>query len=163
MYPSVYFILLLVTLLAQAPPPIENKYPKGLPATLAGFEDEAKFIVIVGDGRPGTMTSSWRMDGSYTATTEVTVAGQKVTRSTAITPDADGRWKEIRRTPYKKDLMELEGRFWARRGYVYAVQDCRGRFGSQGERGSPSSTKPGTATTPWSGWRCSRGRPARWE
>jgi len=36
------------------------------------------------------------------------------------------------RTPYKKDLNEPQGRFYARRGYVYAVQDCRGRFGSAG-------------------------------
>jgi len=92
------FLLLLFSLVAQAPPPIETKYPKGLPATLAGFEDDARLIIIVGDDRLGTMTSSWRKDGSCSATTELTVAGQKVTRSTEIVPDADGRWKEIRLT-----------------------------------------------------------------
>jgi uncharacterized protein len=38
----------------------------------------------------------------------------------------------LARTPYKKDLNELQAKFHARRGYVYAVQDCRGRFGSPG-------------------------------
>jgi hypothetical protein len=90
--------LLLFSLVPQAPPPIETKYPKGLPATLAGFEDDAKLIIIVGDDRIGTMTSSWRNDGGYSATTELMVAGQKVTRSTEITADADGRWKVIRLT-----------------------------------------------------------------
>jgi len=36
------------------------------------------------------------------------------------------------RTPYKKEMLEVQGRFYARRGYAYAVQDCRGRFGSPG-------------------------------
>lgn len=91
-------VLLLYLLLGQAPPPIENLYPKGLPATLAGFEDDATLLIFVGDDKLGTMTSSWRKDGSYTATTELTIAGQKVTRSTTITPDAEGRWAEIRLT-----------------------------------------------------------------
>jgi putative CocE/NonD family hydrolase len=37
------------------------------------------------------------------------------------------------RTPYKKDLNEPQASFYARRGYVVAVQNCRGRFGSPGE------------------------------
>lgn len=37
------------------------------------------------------------------------------------------------RTPYKKEMQELEGRYWARRGYVVAIQDVRGRFASEGE------------------------------
>ena len=36
------------------------------------------------------------------------------------------------RTPYKKEMGELEARYFARRGYVCAVQDCRGRFSSEG-------------------------------
>jgi len=36
------------------------------------------------------------------------------------------------RTPYGKALMELNGKYWARRGYACAIQDCRGRFKSQG-------------------------------
>jgi putative CocE/NonD family hydrolase len=37
------------------------------------------------------------------------------------------------RTPYKKEMNDLQARFFARRGYAYAVQDCRGRFSSAGE------------------------------
>jgi putative CocE/NonD family hydrolase len=36
------------------------------------------------------------------------------------------------RTPYAKAMQELKARFYARRGYVFAVQDCRGRFDSEG-------------------------------
>jgi putative CocE/NonD family hydrolase len=37
------------------------------------------------------------------------------------------------RTPYQKDMMEPQAVYYARRGYVVAVQNCRGRFGSPGE------------------------------
>ncbi|KAA3607263.1 MAG: CocE/NonD family hydrolase [Planctomycetota bacterium] len=37
------------------------------------------------------------------------------------------------RTPYKKEMLEVEGRFYARRGYAVAIQDVRGRFASGGE------------------------------
>jgi len=48
-------------------------------------------------------------------------------------PEGKGRYPVVLvRTPYKKELLELQGKFYARRGYVYAVQDCRGRFGSEG-------------------------------
>ncbi|WP_372368338.1 CocE/NonD family hydrolase [Candidatus Uabimicrobium sp. HlEnr_7] len=36
------------------------------------------------------------------------------------------------RTPYKKELGENKGNFYARRGYIVAIQDCRGRFSSEG-------------------------------
>ena len=39
------------------------------------------------------------------------------------------------RTPYKKEMVELKAQYFARRGYVAAVQDCRGRFGSPGTWG----------------------------
>ena len=49
-------------------------------------------------------------------------------------PDAPGTFPVILvRTPYKKEMNELEAKFYARRGYVYAVQDCRGRFSSPGK------------------------------
>lgn len=38
----------------------------------------------------------------------------------------------LTRTPYKKEMVELQARYYARRGYVFAVQDCRGRFSSPG-------------------------------
>jgi putative CocE/NonD family hydrolase len=37
------------------------------------------------------------------------------------------------RTPYKKEMDELQGRFYARRGYVVGIQDVRGRFASAGQ------------------------------
>ncbi len=37
------------------------------------------------------------------------------------------------RTPYKKEMAELNASFYAPRGYVVAVQDCRGRFASEGK------------------------------
>ncbi len=49
-------------------------------------------------------------------------------------PKADGKFPVIViRTPYKKEMSELQGRFYARRGYVTVIQDVRGRFGSPGE------------------------------
>jgi hypothetical protein len=48
-------------------------------------------------------------------------------------PREAGRYPVVLvRTPYKKEMQELQGRFFARRGYVYAAQDCRGRFASPG-------------------------------
>lgn len=38
----------------------------------------------------------------------------------------------LSRTPYKKELLELQARYYARRGYIFAAQDCRGRFASPG-------------------------------
>ncbi len=37
------------------------------------------------------------------------------------------------RTPYRRQLCELQAMYYARRGYVYAAQDCRGCFDSPGE------------------------------
>lgn len=49
-------------------------------------------------------------------------------------PDTAGQFPVILvRTPYKKEMDEIKAMFFARRGYVYAVQDCRGRFSSPGE------------------------------
>ena len=49
---------------------------------------------------------------------------------------AEGKFPVIvERTPYGKRLPKLvaNGKYFARRGYVCAVQDVRGRFGSEGE------------------------------
>jgi putative CocE/NonD family hydrolase len=48
-------------------------------------------------------------------------------------PMAEGKFPVVLvRTPYKKEMNDLQAKFYARRGYVYAVQDCRGRFASPG-------------------------------
>jgi putative CocE/NonD family hydrolase len=39
----------------------------------------------------------------------------------------------LMRTPYGKELQELSARFYARRGYIVAAQDVRGRFQSAGD------------------------------
>lgn len=42
----------------------------------------------------------------------------------------------LERTPYNKrsqDRVERNGRYFARRGFIFAFQDCRGCFASQGE------------------------------
>jgi hypothetical protein len=38
----------------------------------------------------------------------------------------------LERTPYNKAIFGREAKFWTARGYVYAVQDVRGRFRSEG-------------------------------
>ena len=49
-------------------------------------------------------------------------------------PEGDGKYPVILiRTPYKKEVQELEGMYYARRGYAVAIQDVRGRFASPGE------------------------------
>jgi len=48
-------------------------------------------------------------------------------------PKGDGKFPTILvRTPYKKEMVEWQARFFARRGYAFAVQDVRGRFASPG-------------------------------
>ncbi|MBN1223580.1 MAG: CocE/NonD family hydrolase [Candidatus Aminicenantes bacterium] len=37
------------------------------------------------------------------------------------------------RTPYKKEMNEIDGKYYAARGYVVAIQDVRGRFASKGD------------------------------
>jgi hypothetical protein len=49
-------------------------------------------------------------------------------------PEGDGKFPVILiRTPYKKEVQELDGMYYARRGYAVAVQDVRGWFASPGE------------------------------
>ena len=69
--------------------------PKGPPASLAGFEDEASFSLILNEERLAVMQSSWKKDGSFDSHATVTLAGQTVEVKTKITPDTDGRWTRI--------------------------------------------------------------------
>jgi putative CocE/NonD family hydrolase len=39
----------------------------------------------------------------------------------------------LERTPYNKEGTSLYGHFFAKRGYITVIQDCRGRFKSEGE------------------------------
>jgi uncharacterized protein len=69
--------------------------PKGPPATLAGFEDQANFYLIVNEERLGSMQGAWKKDGSVENHAAISLAGQKAEVETRITPDADGRWATI--------------------------------------------------------------------
>ena len=69
--------------------------PKGLPASLAGFEDEGTFDVILNEQRLAVMQCSWKKDGTFESHATVTLAGQTVQQSTRITAGADGRWTNI--------------------------------------------------------------------
>jgi uncharacterized protein len=73
----------------------EAETPKGLPATLAGFEDQATFFLILNEERLGTMQSTWKKDGSFESHASISLAGQTRQTSTKISPDADGRWAKI--------------------------------------------------------------------
>jgi uncharacterized protein len=49
-------------------------------------------------------------------------------------PKAAGKYPLILiRTPYKKEIQQLDAMYYARRGYAVAAQDVRGRFASPGE------------------------------
>ena len=76
---------------------VENseETPKGLPASLAGFEDQASFSIIVNEESLGAAQSTWRPDGSFEGHSIVSLAGQTVQTTVTIVPDNDGRWKEI--------------------------------------------------------------------
>src|SRR5262245_15071703 len=69
--------------------------PKGLPAGLAGFEDQASFSIILNEEIIGAARSIWRPDGSFEGHTIISIAGQATQTTVTIVPDADGRWKEI--------------------------------------------------------------------
>ena len=84
-------------------------------------------------------------------------------------PDAPGKFPAlVERTPYDKtkssEIQVGAHTFFAERGYVFLVQDTRGRFASEGTF-YPFLDDAGcatvTATTPCSGSRSSRGRTAR--
>lgn len=69
--------------------------PKGLPASLAGFEDQASFSIIVNEEILGAAQSTWRPDGSFEGRSIISLAGQTAQTTVTIVPDNDGRWKEI--------------------------------------------------------------------
>lgn len=68
-------------------------------------------------------------------------------------PDAEGKFPVILvRTPYGSESVRFsnEGKFFAKRGYVYAVQDCRGKYDSEGQwYGKRSETDDGYDTINW--------------
>src|SRR5215468_9907913 len=48
-------------------------------------------------------------------------------------PEAEGKYPVVlQRTPYKKEAWTVGHEEWTHHGYVYVVQDVRGRFDSEG-------------------------------
>jgi hypothetical protein len=79
-------------------------------------------------------------------------------RADVYRPTGAGPWPTVVvRTPYKKEVEELRGRYFARRGYSVVVQDVRGRFASPGkwtpmnnEKQDGYDTIEWAARQPWS-------------
>jgi uncharacterized protein len=83
--------------------------------------------------------------------------GAKLVHDVAM-PVGDGKYPTILvRTPYGREGNMLGAEWWAKRGYVYIVQDCRGRHDSGGawdpfvpERRDGKDTIDWIAKQPWS-------------
>ncbi|MBI1898908.1 MAG: CocE/NonD family hydrolase, partial [Acidobacteria bacterium] len=82
----------------------------GLPAPLAGFEDSGTMILYLNEERLGVTHFDWKPDGSVQGSMTVSMAGQTVTRTLKITPDATGRWKSaVLKTPVTEVVVTREG------------------------------------------------------
>lgn len=68
-----------------------------------------------------------------------------------VRPDAEGKFPVIlSRTPYGRATTALEGDWWAKRGYIFIAQDCRGRHDSGGEwQPMVNERKDGYDTIDW--------------
>ncbi|HEV2987926.1 MAG TPA: CocE/NonD family hydrolase, partial [Candidatus Angelobacter sp.] len=73
----------------------DKKKPKGLPASLAGFEDQGTFFLMVNEERLGVMQHTWKSNGQFESHTTISLAGQSVQATTKIVPDVEGRWTQI--------------------------------------------------------------------
>ena len=111
----------------------------------------------------------------FEADVPVVVRDGTKTYADVYRPDAPGRFPALlTRTPYDKSEVERNsgfGRFFAQRGYVSIIQDCRGTFRSEGavnflvpeaedgfdalewiDRQPWSDGQVGSWGTSWSGW-----------
>lgn len=72
-------------------------------------------------------------------------------------PDSEGKFPVVLiRTPYGSESRAYSdrGKFYAQRGYVTAIQDCRGKYDSEGDwYGLRDETKDGDDTINWLGTR----------
>ncbi len=73
----------------------DPKPVKGLPATLAGFEDQGNFTLFLNGQRLTVMESRWKKNGSFEGHAAINLAGQKTETTTRIVPALDGRWARI--------------------------------------------------------------------
>src|SRR6185369_3042389 len=67
--------------------------------------------------------------------TEMVVMRDGVKLATDIfLPTGKGSWPVVlMRTPYNKASMGAQAKQWTDNGYVFVVQDCRGKFKSEGK------------------------------
>jgi putative CocE/NonD family hydrolase len=81
------------------------------PATLAGFSDKGAFILYANEERVGRLTFQWKADGMFESKGVVSLAGQSVNWTMALTPDAEGRWiKAVLEEPTSKTVWERKGK-----------------------------------------------------
>jgi hypothetical protein len=80
---------------AGSKPSADEKTPKGLPPSLAGFEDQASFSLVLNEERLGVMQNTWKKEGAFEGHAAISLAGQKAEVTTRIVPDGDGRWAKI--------------------------------------------------------------------
>ena len=79
------------------------------------------------------LISQPKFDVKMEAATKVAMRDGVKLSTDLYLPQAEGKAPVILiRTPYKKEMSEVQARYYARRGYAVAIQDCRGRFGSDG-------------------------------
>lgn len=114
-----------------------------------GHYSEAKFKVKVTVGRMVAMRDGVRLSVDI------------------YQPDASGKFPVIlEHTPYDNQRpVEWYGparaKWFAQRGYVFAISDFRGRYDSEGVFDIFDAHHKPTATTWWSGWPPSHGPPGR--
>lgn len=77
------------------PPAAEAAVEKGLPVSMAGFEDKGVFFLFKGEDRIVTSTFDWQKDGTFKSENVLAMAGQEVRFAFKYTPDADGRFLKI--------------------------------------------------------------------
>ena len=65
-------------------------------ASLGGFQDEGTFHLYVNEESILTNHFVWKSDGAYTGDCTISVGGQSVTSSIAVTPGPDGTWMEMK-------------------------------------------------------------------
>jgi putative CocE/NonD family hydrolase len=80
------------------------------PASMAGFSDEGAFLLYVNEERMGRLTFQWKPDGSFESKVLLSMAGQSLSSTVVITPDAQGRWvKASTEAPAYKTVWQREG------------------------------------------------------
>src|SRR5437899_3956748 len=73
--------------------PADTPDPRpALPASLAGFADAGTFHLYKAEERIVTIEFAWKKDGSFENKSALSLGGQTVRTSFAVTPDKDGRW-----------------------------------------------------------------------